>query len=107
MQEVDVAAGEDDTELWRFAVGSRREHQAETQPGFRSGAIATADDGSMMIFRRSQRRRIADDDLFFGDAKNAGELFAKDRERARRERCAQAVGDGVGGVNRLQRSGGD
>src|SRR6202012_4757586 len=34
--------------------------RAATAPGLRSGAIATAEDGSMTILRRSQMKRIAE-----------------------------------------------
>ncbi len=41
---------------WSARAGSAR---LATAPGFNSGAIATAEDGSMMIFMRSQMVRMA------------------------------------------------
>ena len=61
----------------------------------------------MTILRRSQIKRMAEMIFGLGDAEDAREIFAKDGEGARGKRGAEAVGDGVGGVDGLQRAGGD
>ena len=105
--EVDVSAGENHAEFGRAAVGTIRKVQGRNNAGFQErrygdGAGRFDDD-----FHTFPNEAGGGDDFFFGDQKNAIDIFSKNRESARGEGSAQAVSDGVAGIERLQSSGGE
>ena len=100
--EVDVAAGEDDADFWRSAIGAGWEIEARgcswlQERGDGYGAAGLDDD-----FHAFPDEAHRGDDFFFGDEKDAVEMFAQNREGARGERGAETVGDGVAGVEGLE-----
>src|SRR5580693_1382707 len=99
--EVDVSSGEDNSQFGRHTVGTRR--QVEIGNGSRpkkwsNGYRATRLNDDFHAFPDQPHRS---DDLFFAYEKDAVKMTPQDRKRPRGQRSAQAIGDGVAGIERL------
>src|SRR6266849_3470687 len=103
---VHVPTGENDTEFRGVTVGASRQIQGSNNSGLEqrcNGHGARGLDDDFHALPDEPRRR---DDLFLADEEDAAHVAAEDRESPWRKRSAQAVGDSVAGVLRLQRTGG-
>src|ERR1700744_5145295 len=89
MREIDVAAGEDYTELGLSAVGAGGEIQGGDGAGIEERGDCHGGGWLDDDFEALPDEAHCGDDFGFADAEDAGEIFAKDRECARRERCAE------------------
>src|SRR5260370_40177287 len=103
-RKVHVPAGKDHAEFLGVAVGASWQIQGSNdtwpeQRGNGDGARWLNDD--FHAFPNQRRRR---NNLLFADEEDAIHVTPQDGKRSRRERGAQAVGDGVAGVLRLQRT---
>src|ERR1700759_953034 len=101
MRQVDVSTGKNHTEFWFAPVSAGGEIQRRDRARLKERS--DGDRGARLDdnFEALPDKTHGGDDLGLGDAKDSREIFAEDSERAWRERSAEAVGDGVGGVERL------
>ncbi len=105
--QVYISAGENHAEFGGAAVGTIRKIQRSDDARFQKrrdghGAGRFDDD-----FHALPDEARGGNDFFLADQENAIAIFAENGEGARREGSAQAVGDGVAGIERLQSSGGE
>ena len=105
MREIDVAAGENDAELGFGAVATSGEIECGDCAGFQEWGDCYRGRRLNHDFEAFPNEAHRVDDFGFRDAEDSGEVFAEDGKGARRERGAEAVSDGVGGVDGLQRAG--
>src|SRR5215467_12517527 len=104
--QVDVATGKDDAQSRRATVRARWQVQRSNDAGLqqrrerdRAGGL----NNDLHAFPDQTCRR---NNLFLGDQKDFFHVLAQNGEGARGKGSAQAVGNGVAGILRLQRSGG-
>ncbi len=104
--EVNVAAGEDDAEFWRGAVGAGGKMESGDGAWLQQGSDGYGAAGLDDDFHALPDEAHRGDDFLFGDEDDPIEMLSENREGARGQGRPEAVGDGVAGVDGLESAGG-